>query len=215
MTDCLLCHNTLTPCFQFSDIFLSRKPRETVCPDCWVKFEVISDRHCQVCYKPDSDDICRDCKAITDPILHQAIFHYNDFAKNFFQNYKLQGDFRLRSAFDHVLTSSLKGQTLVPVLVSPERLQSRGFNQVTGFLSSAKLPYLELLTKEETRHQSHKNRAVRLASENPFHLKKNVTTPEHVVLVDDIFTTGTTLKNGASILKNAGCAHVSTFSLFR
>ncbi|MBP6984772.1 ComF family protein [Lactococcus raffinolactis] len=109
----------------------------------------------------------------------------------------------------------MKGQTLVPVPVSPERLQSRGFNQVTGFLSSAKLPYLELLTKEETRHQSHKNRAERLASENPFHLKKNVTIPEHVVLVDDIFTTGTTLKNGASILKNAGCAHVSTFSLFR
>ena len=68
MTNCLLCHNKLTPYFQFSDIFLSRKPRETVCTDCWRKFEVISDRHCQICYQPDIDGTCYDCQQVTEPI---------------------------------------------------------------------------------------------------------------------------------------------------
>ncbi|GAX47892.1 ComF family protein [Pseudolactococcus reticulitermitis] len=215
MTDCLLCHKTLTPFFQFSDIFLSRKPRETVCPDCWAQFEVISERHCQICYKPDIDGRCRDCQQITDPILHQAIFHYNAFAKAYFQHYKFQGDFRLRAAFNTVLASRLKNQTIVPIPVSPERLQSRGFNQVTGFLSSAKLPYLDLLTKQETRHQSHKTRSERLASDNPFIMKEHVAIPDKLVIFDDIYTTGTTLRQAAKTLKNASCAHVSTFSLFR
>ncbi|MGO2981561.1 MAG: ComF family protein [Pseudolactococcus laudensis] len=215
MTNCLLCHNKLTPYFQFSDIFLSRKPRETVCTDCWGKFEVISDRHCQICYQPDIDGTCYDCQQVTEPIRHRAIFHYNDFAKTYFQTYKFQGDFRLRSDFNSVLRNSLKKQLIVPVPVSPKRLQSRGFNQVTGFLSSAKLPYLELLTKNETSHQSLKTRTERLTSDNPFILKEKGTLPDKLLIIDDIYTTGATLRNAASTLKNAGCTHVSTFSLFR
>lgn len=215
MNACLLCHNTMTPFFQFSDIFLSRKPRETVCPDCWAQFEVISDRHCQVCYKPDIDGVCRDCQQLTDPFLHRAIFHYNDFAKTYFQTYKFQGDFRLCGAFKTILANRLKNQRIVPVPVSPERLQTRGFNQVTGFLNSAKLPYLDVLVKHETGHQSHKMRSERLASDNPFRLKEAVILPDQVVILDDIYTTGTTLRHAAKTLKNAGCAHVSTFSLFR
>ncbi|GAB2021943.1 ComF family protein [Pseudolactococcus yaeyamensis] len=215
MTNCLLCHNTLTPSFQFSDIFLSRKPRETVCTDCWTEFEVISEKHCQICYKPNTDGICKDCQQRSPSNLHRAIFHYNDFAKTYFQAYKFQGDFRLRSAFNTVLTNSLKNQLIVPVPVSPERLQTRGFNQVTGFLSSANLSYLDLLTKKETRHQSHKNRSERLASDNPFVMKKAVIIPDKLVIFDDIYTTGTTLRHTANTLKNAGCTHVSTFSLFR
>lgn len=215
MTTCLLCNMTLTPTFKFSDIILSRPPRETVCLDCQSQFELISDRHCQMCYKPDIDGTCHDCLADAEQLPHRAIFHYNDFAKAFFQRYKFQGDFRLRHTFDEVLVKALKEQLVVPIPVSPERLQSRGFNQVTGFLTSAQISYQELLIKTETEHQSHKTRLERLATANPFTVKSNATIPEQVVLFDDIYTTGATLKNAAKTLKNAGCAHVSTFSLFR
>ena len=215
MTNCLLCHNILTPLFQFSDIFLSREPRETVCRNCWTQFDVISETHCQICYKPDITGTCNDCQQVTNPIPHRAIFHYNEFAKFYFQTYKFQGDFRLRSAFNTVLTSSLKKQLIVPIPVSPERLQTRGFNQVAGFLSSAKLPFLDLLIKNEASHQSLKTRTERLTSDNPFTLKDKAEIPDKLVIIDDIYTTGATLRHAASLLKNAGCAHVSTFSLFR
>jgi competence protein ComFC len=215
MTSCLLCQNSITGSIKFSDIFLSRQAKETVCPDCWSQFELISDKHCQICYQPDIDGTCRDCLAKADPIPHQAIFHYNDFAKQFFQRYKFQGDFRLRRAFDSLLTPALRHHLVVPLPVSPERLQARGFNQVTGFLSSAKIPYQELLHKIETEHQSHKTRLERLASANPFAIKSGVKIPDKLIIFDDIYTTGTTLKHAAKTLKNAGCTHVSTFSLFR
>lgn len=215
MTVCLICQAALTTALHFSDIFLSRKPRKQACPDCLAQFAVIPDRHCQLCCKPEIDGLCPDCQQVSDPIPHQAIFHYNDFAKAYFQAYKFQGDFRLRSVFDSFLNVALKHQTLVPIPVAPDRLQDRGFNQVTGFLSSAHLPYLDLLVKKETSHQSHKNRIERLTSNNPFSLNPDIKVPKQLIIVDDIYTTGTTLHHAANLLKKAGCPHVTTFSLFR
>ncbi|GFH42607.1 amidophosphoribosyltransferase [Lactococcus hodotermopsidis] len=215
MTTCLLCHNTLTPTVKFSDIFLSQVNHETICQTCFAQFELISDQHCQICYKPEIDGVCSECAERSEQTPHRAIFHYNNFAKAYFQTYKFNGDFRLRSAFDTKLATTLKNQIIVPIPVSAERLQTRGFNQLTGFLNSAKLPYLDILTKNETAHQSHKTRAERLSSENPFTLKNACHIPEKLVIFDDIYTTGTTLRHAISLLKNAGCANVSTFSLFR
>lgn len=215
MTTCLICHTELALTLQFSDIFLSRLPKSSICPDCHAQFELITEQHCQICYKPEIDGLCSDCLEVSDPTPHQAIFHYNDFAKAYFHAYKFQGDFRLRSAFDKALTRALKHRTLVPIPVSPERLQERGFNQVTGFLTSAKLTYLDILLKKETQHQSHRNRSERLSSDNPFSLKTDSILPDKITIIDDIYTTGTTLHHAVRLIKNAGCTHVSTFSLFR
>jgi competence protein ComFC len=215
MITCLLCHTTFRPLLSFSDLFLSRPYRQSICPDCFSQFEPISAPHCQICYQPDVRGICPDCTLCPDPIPHRARYHYNAFAKDYFQRYKFQGDFRLRSAFNSVLRQTLKGQQIVPIPVSSQRLQERGFNQLTGFLNSAQLPYLELLDKKETAHQSHLTRQERLATDNPFSLKTGAHIPKQLIIFDDIYTTGTTLKHAAETLKNAGCPHVSTFSLFR
>ena len=66
-----------------------------------------------------------------------------------------------------VLKKSLrnfKKYTLVPIPVSPEKYQSRGFNQVEGFLQAAGLPYKHLLEKQDVLAQSSKNREERLKS---------------------------------------------------
>ncbi|WP_172356467.1 ComF family protein [Lactococcus insecticola] len=218
MTHCLLCQNTIIPKIRFSDIFLSRPTQETVCQTCFDQFELISEKHCQICYKPGTLGICSDClkRSDDDQTRHTAIFHYNDFAKAYFQSYKFNGDFRLRTAFNRTLKTSLKNKIIVPIPVSPQRFQSRGFNQLTGFLSAADLPYLDLLDKSDTQHQSHKTRDERLSSENPFTLKNPADMAQKkLVIFDDIYTTGTTLRHATNILKNAGYAHVSTFSLFR
>ena len=215
MNSCLLCATPIRIRHSFSDVFLSRQTQQVICQSCFMQFEYISDRHCEVCYKPAISGVCQDCKRIKNPVMHHAIFHYNDFAKIYFKQYKFNGDFRLRAAFNQILRANLKGQQIIPIPVSAERLQSRGFNQVTGFLSSANLPYLALLSKIETDHQSHKTRVARLSTDNPFRFETSSQLPDSVLIFDDIYTTGTTLKHATAIIKNAGCPRVSTFSLFR
>lgn len=215
MNSCLLCATPIRVRLSFLDVFLSRQTQQVICQSCFMQFEYISDRHCEVCYKPDISGVCQDCKRIKNPVMHRAIFHYNDFAKTYFKQYKFNGDFRLRAAFNQILRLNLKGQQIIPIPVSAERLQSRGFNQVTGFLSSANLPYLPILSKIETEHQSHKTRVARLSTDNPFRLNTSSKLPDSVLIFDDIYTTGTTLKHAIAIIKNAGCPRVSTFSLFR
>ena len=215
MNSCLLCATPIRVRLSFSDVFLSRQTQQVICQSCFMQFEYISDRHSEVCYKPDISGVCQDCKLIKNPVMHRAIFHYNDFAKIYFKQYKFNGDFRLRAAFNQILRLNLKGQQIIPIPVSAERLQSRCFNQVTGFLSSANLPYLALLSKIETDHQSHKTRVASLSTDNPFRFETSSQLPDSVLIFDDIYTTGTTLKHATAIIKNAGCPRVSTFSLFR
>ena len=215
MTTCLLCGTYLRVMPTFSDIFFSRYPHQKVCNTCFASFEVITKPYCQTCYKPDISDICLDCQNQSHGIVHRAVFHYNDAAKNFFQRYKFQGDYRLRATFDQTLRGTLKHANVIPIPVSDNRLKIRGFNQVTGFLNSAGLDYLDVLGKKETEHQSHKTRQERLTSNNPFYLTSELKLPDQVIIFDDIYTTGTTLQHACEVIKKAGATLISTFSLFR
>jgi len=48
---------------------------------------------------------------------------------------------------------------------------------------------------------------------NPFNLVKSLNNP--VLLVDDIYTTGRTLRHAAQLLKEAGCQEVYALTLCR
>jgi len=138
--------------------------------------------------------------------------------KDFFSKYKFQGDYLLRFVFAEVLKKSLrnfKEYTLVPIPVSPEKYQSRGFNQVEGFLQAAGLPYKHLLEKEDMIAQSSKNREERLNSQQCFTLVKDVRLPEKILLIDDVYTTGKTLQLARELLLEAGVKEILTFSLAR
>jgi competence protein ComFC len=137
----------------------------------------------------------------------------------FFSLYKFLGDYRLRRAFTldmrTALKPFLKDYVLLPIPVSKTRLNARGFNQVTGMLEACGLPFVELLTKIEVEKMSAKARHDRIFSENPFHVPEGIVLPEKVIIVDDIYTTGTTIFHAASQLKNAGVTDVRSFTLCR
>ena len=151
-------------------------------------------------------------------VQHQALFRYNDSMKEFFSTYKFEGDYELRKVFGNCLKKYLKayrGYTLVPVPLSPERFQKRGFNQVTGLLEARSKPYQDLLEKREVAASSSKNRQERLDTDFAFSIKAGVSLPDKILLVDDIYTTGTTLNRLKKLLLDAGCREVYTFSLAR
>ncbi|MCJ7968832.1 MAG: hypothetical protein MUW51_07580 [Lactococcus lactis] len=71
-----------------------------------------------------------------------------------------------------ILKSISPKSPLVPIPISPKRLEERGFNQVTAFLQQDN--FIELLEKENSVKQSSLNRKERLESPNPFRLKKGL-----------------------------------------
>lgn len=125
---------------------------------------------------------------------------------------------------------------LVPVPVSDSRLIERGFNQaerLANVLSHRrKIPLLSLLIRtHHTGKQSFKGRAERLADmkhafgENPavamqfrdwLKGKTSLSRPVRIIIVDDIYTTGSTIRACAEIINQIasqnGCA-VEVYSL--
>ncbi|MGX8058901.1 hypothetical protein [Lactococcus lactis] len=65
--------------------------------------------------------------------------------KDYFSQYKFVGDYRLYQIFEPYFKNISQKSPLVPIPISPKRLEERGFNQVTAFLQQDN--FIELLKK--------------------------------------------------------------------
>ena len=218
---CLLCGQTMKTVLTFSSLLLLKNDVSCLCLDCDSTFEKIGEEYCPNCMKIGLSTKCQDCQFWCKEgikVSHRAIFTYNQSMKNFFSRYKFDGDFLLRKVFSSFLSEEFKKYKeyqFVIIPLSPERLLDRGFNQVEGLVEAAGFSYLDLLEKREERASSSKNRSERLATELPFFIKSGVTIPKKILLIDDIYTTGTTINRVKRLLEEAGAEDVKTFSLVR
>lgn len=101
----------------------------------------------------------------------------------------------------------------MPVPLSEKRLVERGFNQVEGLIEG--IPYQDIFEKRDIEKQSSKTREERLSQDNAFCLKKGIDVPDKIIIVDDIYTTGSTLYQMVQLLEGIGIKEVLTFSLAR
>lgn len=108
--------------------------------------------------------------------------------------------------------------TLIAVPSSPLRVRQRGFDHsVTLVKEVAKLsglPHRNVLARTNDLRQvgaSKKQRQEQI--QGAFRLKRSrKEIPEHVILVDDVITTGATLSEAAKILKDAGVKQVDALT---
>ncbi|MFK4889875.1 ComF family protein [Lactococcus petauri] len=212
---CLLCHTEYTIEPTFHQLFLLKDSSHGLCTTCHNKFQLITPPYCSRCYKPDIKDVCSDCKIWKKEgiiVNHQAVFTYNKAMEEFFSRYKFLGDYRLHHVFYKYFQTE-KGYTIVPIPVSKQRFQERGFNQVAALLQQ--LPFSSLLEKEEGPAQNTRTRNERLKNKNTFTLKAKVKMTDKILLVDDVYTTGRTLQHAIAVLKQGGAQEIKTFSLCR
>lgn len=99
---------------------------------------------------------------------------------------------------------------VIPVPLHKQRLKTRGYNQVTGFGTeiakalNCEYNESELIKISKSGSQAFKKRIVRFETEEIFILKnKDHIQNKHILLVDDIITTGATLEKCALQLLTA------------
>ncbi len=110
---------------------------------------------------------------------------------------------------------------LVPVPLHTERYRERGFNQADllaqRIATAMGLPVRHLLKRlRNTGHQAWRGRTDRMQSmRDAFMVRKLCLVPKHVVLIDDIATTGATLDACAASLKKSGAKRVDAWVIAR
>ena len=103
---------------------------------------------------------------------------------------------------------------VMPVPLSAERLSDRGYNQsefIARGISQAigvELDAKSLVRIRNTKQQSSISRSERIINVQGAFSVKRTLTDKRIILVDDIYTTGHTMKNCAIALKSAGAMEI-------
>lgn len=113
-------------------------------------------------------------------------------------------------------------QLILPVPMHRRRLRERGYNQALEMARplahSLGIPCRHDLLQRirYTDAQTGLDAAERRRNlRDAFALRKDATLPTHVAILDDVFTTGTTLAECARVLKRAGVSRIDVWALAR
>lgn len=219
---CLGCHNplpaTIPPLF---------------CPACQAQLPWIRPPLCTCCgtpFRAGGNHLCSAC--LTRPpsfILARSLFRYEEPIRSAFLGLKFKKDLAFAPSLAMLCSHSVlrtdfsEPDCIVPVPLHPLRLRERGFNQAV-LLAHACFPQwrrrvapLALVRQVYTPSQSSLDgRARRRNLRGAFKVADSARlVGKKVLLVDDVFTTGTTVEVCAKALKEAGVARVEVFTLAR
>ena len=221
---CLIC---FTDCDQVvSWRSLGNRQRLGYCADCEPKLKKLTGLVCPDCGRDMlTGEVCHDCRERKGKSLsyNRSLYHYDEACKELLALCKYRYHYHaltpLKREINHGFLQhygKLKRVTLVPVPVSTERMEERLFNQSALIASMINRPVLALLDKHHTEKQALKTRKERLEIANPFYLTEGNPLPKGpIVLIDDVYTTGTTIHHAANVLKTAGISEIYSFTLAR
>lgn len=225
-SDCILCHKGVNAAYI------------NLCSRCFENIEILScSASCSHCHKPlipgNSDyAICDECRKYrsADSITRNysaAIYDGNIKMLLFKLKFEKKKDIAkvLALLIDKYLkTNKLKlaCDYLVPVPISDKRLNERGYNQ--AFLIAKELSGITGLKVNNSliRHKSTEHLHTQTLSERKAVLSEAFSINEavniknkNIVILDDIFTTGTTVNECAKILLASGARSVSSLTAAR
>jgi ComF family protein len=204
-----------------------------LCPHCWSQLTFLAAPWCGCCGRPfennmsGGNELCPHC--LEDPPLWQqarSALNYNEVAAKLVARFKY-GDQTLllhtflpwisRAAADLLTETDL----IVPVPLHRWRLVRRQYNQAALLALAVarqfdKTPALQALTRiRATTPQVKLHRSERLKNLRGAFTASHIVKDKRVLLVDDVMTTGATLKEATSALLEAGAAVVRVLTLAR
>lgn len=206
------------------------------CEACWLWLPRIQGWICDRCGLPlkDGGKFCFDCRRHPSRVLIRAAADYSGGIRQALQRFKYGGRKSLGLRFAQLLESAWDLYSelhpidaLVPVPLYPHSLHERGYNQAAvlaqylGKRLSIPVHSRVLVRQKETVPQFRLKKPDRLLNlRDAFALSRAYDPDEsteglRILLIDDICTTGATLKECAKVLKAAGAKAVKALVLAR
>jgi len=229
--DCKICNQALES-LNFSYI----------CENCWGKVKWLKMPYCSRCGKPFPASLasqelpsllCAECrqdsspfKKIFVPTLYEGVMKE---AIHLFKYHRKKGIMKrlektLKFYFFHTADLPFsKFDLVVPIPLHRKKLKERGFNQaellarVIATHFDLKLVKNNLKRVKATKSQTSLSRKERLENiKGAFQFRnKDEFREKKIILVDDVYTTGTTVREAAKVLKKAKAREVYIFTLAR
>lgn len=200
-----------------------------LCSQCRAQIKLTKEFYCALCHKPSEfGKICSQCQKDT---ALKAIWVVSDYNQKIIQDliHNLKYDYLEEISADIALLSDryLKGNKifehfqinadntiLVPVPLHKKRRLNRGFNQsellADKLGEAAGLNVGIILSRiKNTQTQIDLNRSNRQSNvRDAFSVKGVFDKNKKIILIDDVVTTGSTLKECAEVLAKAGCSEI-------
>ncbi|MDO5396691.1 MAG: phosphoribosyltransferase family protein [bacterium] len=174
--------------------------------------------------------ICRDCwQTINNRTVHNIIevqpplsriipcLYYTDVVRKAVHNLKFNDNPAYTSAFSFIVEERLNKiwelyqfDAIVTLPLSKQRMNERGFNQSAFIADTAEkvlgIPqHNEYLTRvKDTNRQSSLNHYERILNIRGAYSASSAAKDKNILLVDDIYTSGSTINEAAHTLRNAG-----------
>lgn len=208
-------------------------PAQRLCADCVAAFAAPRPRcpRCALALTGTDSQHCANCLAAPATLLDACVaaVDYGPPWAGVLTEFKFHGDPSWAAALALLLRSTPwaepaidSANKLVPMPLSRQRLQERGFNQallLARQLAPSKTDATLLLRVQHTAAQSSLGRAQRLQNlQGAFAVEPGRAAAlrgQRVLLVDDVMTTGASLYSAAAVLRAAGAAHVSAVVVAR
>ena len=204
----------------------------SMCDSCLSEISWANGKICAACGKPLEDwypDIyCSECINV-DRVFDggATCFQYRDLERKIIADFKYHGkSYMSRSLseimYDRLVAADTDCQLLVPVPMYREKERSRGYNQAAllAEFTAERLgvPWFRALERVRSTVPMNKLSAAERKKnlDDAFRVTdrgREWISGKHVMLVDDIYTTGTTAGKCAEVLKAAGADRVTVLSL--
>ncbi|MBA4398074.1 MAG: amidophosphoribosyltransferase [Syntrophus sp. (in: bacteria)] len=216
-------------------VLLAGPECESFCRACFSLVRFIAPPLCPCCGIPiagaDADHLCGDCILSSPPYaIARAVARYEAVLLDAIHTFKYKGKIATGEVLGKMMADHLYPgfsiadySLIVPVPLHPKRLRERGFNQAVILAReiskrfSLPLDFLTLRRHVFTEPQVNLGRDQRTANVHGAFAVKNKKKIEgqKIILVDDVYTTGSTVKECAGMLMTQGAAEVAVLTLAR
>ncbi|NLI60463.1 MAG: ComF family protein [Clostridiales bacterium] len=204
-----------------------------VCQSCQSRLPFIEPPICPKCGRMMLIDnrLCLDCQQANHAFYKGiSIFEFSTEVKGLIHRYKYRGEKHLSIPMIHWMMEGLKVyrwdfDIIVPVPLHPSRERQRGFNQAKilaqGLSKNTDIPLdsKSLIRVKNTPHQTKLNRQERKRNlQYAFRVKETdgklkVFQDKVILLVDDVYTTGSTADQCSRVLLDSGASKVYLITL--
>ncbi len=203
-----------------------------ICPGCENAFLAVEEPCCARCGAPllSEAEYCADCQSLRHNFDRgMAAYIYNDAMRRCIFRFKYGGRREYASYLGEAMYERLKKrlmalypkpEAIIPVPLHEKKLKERGYNQAA--LLGRRLGELSGIRSEEEIvarvRQTKPMKKLDLASrrknlKKAFKIVRNDVELKTVLLVDDIYTTGSTVDETSKVLKEAGVKRVYVAAL--